>query len=67
MWLPAVQKVALDGLRVHDLRHTAATMAAALDDLARDTTSAARHETEEPAEGTTEDPAAGGTDRPTGR
>jgi integrase len=29
VWLPAVQQVGLDGLRVHDLRHTAATLAAA--------------------------------------
>jgi integrase len=29
VWLPAVRKVGLDGLRVHDLRHTAATLAAA--------------------------------------
>jgi integrase len=28
VWLPAVRKVGLDGLRVHDLRHTAATLAA---------------------------------------
>jgi integrase len=96
VWLPAVQKVGLDGLRVHDLRHTAATLAAAtgattkelmermghtspnvalryqhvmadrqaalaaaLEDLARDTTGAAPHETEGHVEGTTEDRAAG--------
>jgi integrase len=29
VWLPAVRQVGLDGLRVHDLRHTAATLAAA--------------------------------------
>jgi len=29
VWLPAVRMVGLDGLRVHDLRHTAATLAAA--------------------------------------
>ena len=29
MWRPAVKQVGLDGLRVHDLRHTAATLAAA--------------------------------------
>ena len=30
MWRPAVEQVSgLDGLRVHDLRHTAATLAAA--------------------------------------
>jgi integrase len=29
VWLPAIQRVGLDGLRVHDLRHTAATLAAA--------------------------------------
>jgi integrase len=29
VWLPAVHKVGLDGLRVDDLRHTAATLAAA--------------------------------------
>jgi integrase len=28
VWLPAVRKVGLDGLRVHDLRHTTATLAA---------------------------------------
>jgi integrase len=29
VWRPAVEQVGLDGLRVHDLRHTAATLAAA--------------------------------------
>jgi Phage integrase family len=29
VWRPAVQQVGPDGLRVHDLRHTAATLAAA--------------------------------------
>ena len=29
VWRPAVKQVGLDGLRVHDLRHTAATLAAA--------------------------------------
>jgi integrase len=29
VWQPAVQQLGLDGLRVHDLRHTAATLAAA--------------------------------------
>ena len=29
VWLPAVRQVGLDGLRVPDLRHTAATLAAA--------------------------------------
>jgi len=29
VWRRAVQQVGLDGLRVHDLRHTAATLAAA--------------------------------------
>jgi integrase len=29
VWLPAVRQVGLDGLRVHDLRHTEATLAAA--------------------------------------
>jgi integrase len=29
VWLPALQQAGLDGLRVHDLRHTAATLAAA--------------------------------------
>jgi integrase len=38
VWRPAVQQVGLDGLRVHDLRHTAATLAAA----AGATTKAAR-------------------------
>jgi integrase len=96
VWLPAVRQVGLDGLRVHDLRHTAATLAAAtgattkelmermghassavalryqhvmadrqaalaaaLDDLARDATSAAPRETVGHVEGTTDDPAAG--------
>jgi integrase len=29
VWRPAVQQLGLDGLRFHDLRHTAATLAAA--------------------------------------
>jgi integrase len=29
VWRPAVEQVGLDGLRLHDLRHTAATLAAA--------------------------------------
>ena len=29
VWRPAVQRLGLDGLRFHDLRHTAATLAAA--------------------------------------
>ena len=29
MWRSAVKQLALDGLRVHDLRHTAATLVAA--------------------------------------
>ena len=29
VWRPAVEQVGLNGLRVHDLRHTAATLAAA--------------------------------------
>jgi integrase len=29
VWRPAVEQVGLDGLRVHDLRHTAATLASA--------------------------------------
>jgi integrase len=29
VWRPGVAQVGLDGLRVHDLRHTAATLAAA--------------------------------------
>jgi integrase len=29
VWRPAVERVGLEGLRVHDLRHTAATLAAA--------------------------------------
>jgi integrase len=33
VWLPAVRQVGLDGLRVHDLRHTAATLAAATKEL----------------------------------
>jgi integrase len=101
VWLPAVQQVGLDGLRVHDLRHTAATLAAAagattkelmermghtspgvalryqhvmadrqaalaaaLDDLARDATSAGRAEAKGHVEGTAGDPAAGERRRP---
>jgi integrase len=30
VWRPAVQRLGLDGLRFHDLRHTAATLAAAV-------------------------------------
>ena len=100
VWLPAVRKVGLEGLRVHDLRHTAATLAAAtgattkelmermghtspgvalryqhvmadrqaalaaaLDDLAPDATSAAPREPGGHVEGTTDDPAAGERDR----
>jgi integrase len=96
VWLPAMRRVCLDGLRVHDLRHTAATLAAAtgattkelmermghtsprvalryqhvmadrqaalaaaLDDLARDATSAAPRETGGHAEGTSDDSAVG--------
>jgi integrase len=29
VWRPAVQRLGLEGLRFHDLRHTAATLAAA--------------------------------------
>ena len=29
VWRPAVQRLGLDGLRFHDMRHTAATLAAA--------------------------------------
>jgi integrase len=96
VWLPAVRQVGLDGLRVHDLRHTAATLAAAtgattkelmermghtsprvalryqhvmadrqaalaaaLDDLARDATTATQAEPGGHVEGTTDNPAAG--------
>jgi integrase len=45
VWRPAVQRLGLDGLRFHDLRHTAATLAAAAGAAlpARDGQPSARH------------------------